>query len=100
MLYAIVPLAPVDRIQVASYFGTLVGNGLRVMYDGYAPHMWIVSYNGTPRQLTDLVWPDDTPKNDRLIPAGVVFRTVRGNYNGFAAGEMWELLRGKGDGPA
>ena len=95
MRYAIVALARADTKQVAAYFSSLVGNGLHVDYDAYAPRVWIVSYQGTPRQLTDLVWPDDTPRDERAIPIGLVIRIPDGgSINGLASRELWNLIQG------
>ena len=94
MRYAVVALASADEEKVAAHLTKMVGHGLRVVYGGYAPRMWIVSYQGTPRQLTDLIWPDDTPSDERAIRVGVVIRIPDGaNINGLAAREMWDLLK-------
>ena len=65
---------------------------MRVIYDGYAPIAWIVSYNGTPRQLTDLIWPDDVDEEDYAIEYGVVVRINHKTINGFTATEFWEFF--------
>ena len=94
MRYAVVALAPADEEQVAAYFTTLTGRGFRVEYDGYAPRMWIVSYGGTPRQLTDLLWPDDTPKDKLAMRTGIVIRIPDGgSLNGMAARDLWALFQ-------
>ena len=93
MRYAVVALAPAEEKRVADCFSTLGSYGLRVVYAGYAPRMWIVSYQGTPRQLTDLLWPDDKPRDERAMRIGVVIRIPNGaSINGFAARELWDLF--------
>ena len=93
MRYAVVALAPAEQQQMADYFSTLVGHGLQIVYAGYAPRMWIVSYQGTPRQLTDLLWPDDTPRDEHALHVGVVIRIPdSASINGLAARELWDLF--------
>ena len=99
MKYAIVPLAQADARQMSDYLGTLNGRGVRVLYDGYAPSAWIVEYSGSPRQLTDLIWPDERPRKEWVTRVGFVIRlrNSTANINGVASEEFWDLIIGADD---
>ena len=62
------------------------------VYGHYAPHAWFVEYDGTVKDLTDLLWPDeDTAKHG--FEAGFVVSVKRGGGTGFAAKSLWDWLR-------
>lgn len=97
MEYAIVSLSPNKGKKLAEKVTS--GAELRVLFDEYAPHVWIVSYKGTLGQLTDLLWPDDDLKKDyEVLPAGLVIKLKGRNISGYAASELWETLKDISDG--
>ena len=66
--------------------------GLAMVYSGYAPRVWVVSYKGTVEQLADLLWPDDTPPEEYEIPAGLVIRLKARTISGYASRSLWDVL--------
>ena len=94
MNFAVVGLESVDDRRAEEQFGKLAKQGVSVLYRGYAPIMWLVSYQGTAGQLANLIWPNGTPEDDYAISAGIVIRIPHGrNVNGFAANDMWDLFK-------
>ena len=71
---------------------------LHMLFDGYAPHVWIVSYKGTVQQLTDLLWPNGTSEKEYELPTGLVIKFKGRNINGYAARDLWEMLEDNSDG--
>lgn len=87
--YAIIPVA--DPVRPDALVSLLKEHNVE-MYDHYAPRVWFVKYNGTVQQLTDLLWPDDQPADQRVIFLGVVLRIPIEGSNGFARTDLWEWL--------
>ena len=58
MEYAIISLSPEKEEKLAEKIAVAKDTELRVLFGEYAPRVWIVSYKGGQRQLTDLLWPD------------------------------------------
>ena len=85
MLYAIIPLSPAQSLP------DNVEDTIAVVYDDYAPQAWFVRFDGTARELTDLIWPDDVDEESHPIRDGVVIEMSQ--VNGFASGDLWEWLR-------
>ena len=92
MNYILVALEDVDEERMQGVFGALSSRGLRVVYDDDAPRAWVVSYDGTPKQLADLLWPDDVDKEQYVIGAGLVIRAPRANINGYVFSDFWDLF--------
>ena len=91
--YILVALADVQKDEMALFLSRLHGHGLTVVYDGDAPRLWLVSYSGTPRQLADLLWPDDRDPEEYELPTGLVVEARPGSMNGYTANAFWRLLR-------
>lgn len=64
------------------------------VYDDYAPHAWFVSFDGTARELTDLVWPDEMPDDQYEISSGIVIPIPK-TFNGYASFDLWDWLKTK-----
>lgn len=96
MEYAIVSLSPKKEAKLAEKVAN--DTELYVLFGEYAPRVWIVSYKGTLRQLTDLLWPDDDLERDYEAPAGLVIKLKGRNISGYAASELWETLKDISDG--
>ena len=92
MPYLLVALSDVEPERVAVLLDGLSRRGVQIVYDGFAPTAWVVSYNGTPRQLTDLLWPDDVKEEGYAIKSGVVVRVSPATINGYTAKEFWRLF--------
>ena len=73
----------------------LAKRDVRILFDGYAPRIWLVSFKGTASQLANLIWPVGTPEQNSLVSEGMVIRIPHGKYvNGYASKEMWDLFDG------
>lgn len=92
MNYIVVALEDVDEERVEGVFGALASRGLRVVGDEYAPRAWVVSYSGTPKQLADLLWPDDVDEKEFALGVGLVVRAPKGYVNGYADTDFWDLF--------
>ncbi|MCY3986450.1 MAG: hypothetical protein OXF23_05350 [Candidatus Dadabacteria bacterium] len=91
--YIIVAPKDVDNDRVSEFLDaqSLKGN-LKVIFNGYAPRLWFISYNGSTQQLADVLWPDGFEENEFAIKEGFVVQIVGKTINGWADEELWELL--------
>lgn len=95
MIYSVVALRKTDNESAKRLVERLTKQGVRILFNGYAPRMWLVSYQGTASQLANLIWPDGVPENKFLLPEGIVTRISRGrDVNGYASEELWDLIDG------
>ena len=90
--YVVVALVKADEERVSTFLGAQSGRGLRVLYDGYAPRAWIVSYNGSAKQLADVLWPDEFDEDEFALKSGLVIQASDATINGWAVQELWELF--------
>ena len=92
MMYAIVSLSGEGKLPETAR------KECSAVYDKYAPRAWFVLFDGTTKELTDLVWPDDQDDESFSIPAGIVVRLTRTNNNGFASYNLWDWIEAHGNG--
>ena len=98
MEYAIISLSREKEEKLAEKVAVAKDTELRVLFGEYAPRVWIISYKGGQRQLTDLLWPDGDLGENYEIPAGLVIKLKGRNISGYAAIELWETLKDISDG--
>ena len=77
--------------NLGNFRKTLDRNCTKV-YGFYEPCAWFVEFDGTARQLTDILWPDETPEDEYDIPVGIVIRLLKNTYNGWTSPDFWEWL--------
>lgn len=95
MIYSVVALRKTDNENAKLLADRLAKEGVEILYNGYAPRMWLVSYRGTASQLADVIWPDGMPANRFPLPEGIVTRIPHSkDVNGYASEEMWDLFDG------
>ena len=90
--YVVFALVEADEEHVSTFLGAQSGRGLRVLYDGYAPRAWVVSYSGSARQLADLLWPDQFNDDEFVLKSGLVIQASDTTINGWAVQELWDLF--------
>ena len=95
MKYLVIPTVETDGERLSEYLNGL--EGVRVNDDRYAPHVWVVSFQGTPLKLTNLIWPDGRNREDVPMRIGIVIRAPNENINGLAARDFWTLFGENGD---
>ena len=94
MLYAIIPLGDDRDAEDDKMLGSRIVTAIDpTAYVRYAPHLYLVSYNGTSAELAEKV--GFTNKEDRP-DTGLVLSI--GYYNGLAIPDIWEWIQTRQDG--
>lgn len=70
-----------------------VRNAAKAVFADYSPRVWFIDFNGTTRELTDLIWPDDKEDLSSIANGAVVQIDKESKYSGYASEELWAWLK-------